>query len=266
MAMATRSRTRRFADRATARYAGRRAAASAPMSFLARAGFLARGIMYIVIGWIAIEVAFRKTDQPADRSGALHELGGTPIGAVALWVLVIGFFGMALWRVSEVVYGTPGTGRPNARTRLVAFVKAVFYALIAWSVLKYALGEGSPPSTDQQSVDLTATLMRHPGGRVAVIAAGVALIGGGLYLGYQAWRERFRDTLPLSRLSVWTRRVVEWLGRAGGIARGIVFVTARGVPRGGRGPVAARAGEGHRLRAPHARGRADRPLAACPRR
>ena len=226
MAMATRSRTRRFADRATARYAGRRAAASAPVSFLARAGFLARGIMYIVIGWIAIEVAFRKTDQAADRSGALHELGGTPIGAVALWVLVIGFFGMALWRVSEVVYGTPGTGRPNARTRLVAFVKAVFYALIAWSVLKYALGEGSPPSTDQQSVDLTATLMRHPGGRVAVIAAGVALIGGGLYLGYQAWRERFRDTLPLSQLSVWTRRVVEWLGRAGGIARGIVFMTA----------------------------------------
>jgi uncharacterized protein DUF1206 len=226
MAMATRTRTRRFASRAAARYTGRRTAASAFMSFLARAGFLARGIMYIVIGWIALEVAFHETHQAADRSGALHELGGTPFGAVALWVLVAGFFAMALWRLSEVAYGTPGTGRPNARTRLVAFVKAVFYALIAWSVLKYALGEGSPPSTDQQSVDLTATLMRHPGGRVAVIAAGVALIGGGLHLGYQAWRERFRDTMPLSQLRVWTRRVVEWLARVGGIARGIVFVTA----------------------------------------
>jgi hypothetical protein len=33
------------------------------VSFLARVGFLARGIMYVVIGWIALEVAFRKTGQ-----------------------------------------------------------------------------------------------------------------------------------------------------------------------------------------------------------
>ena len=63
MAMATRTRTRRFASRAAARYTGRRAAASALVSFLARVGFLARGIMYVVIGWIALEVAFRKTGQ-----------------------------------------------------------------------------------------------------------------------------------------------------------------------------------------------------------
>jgi len=72
--------------------------------------------MYIVIGWIALRVAFGKSSQAADRSGALHALGGTPFGAVALWVLVIGFFGMALWQLSEALFGSPSGGQ-QAGTR-----------------------------------------------------------------------------------------------------------------------------------------------------
>jgi Domain of Unknown Function (DUF1206) len=196
------------------------------MRFLGRAGFLARGIMYIVIGWIALLVAFRKTGQQADRTGALHELGTTPLGEVALWVLVIGFLGMAIWRLSEAIFGASGAGRPKPATRLASLAKAVIYAVVAWGVLEYAIGIGSPPSSDQQSVDLTATVMRHPGGRIAVIIIGLALIGGGLYLGYQAWRNRLMDDLRLGEMRARTRRIVEWLGRVGGVARGIVFVTA----------------------------------------
>jgi hypothetical protein len=220
------TRTRRYANRTTARHAGRRAAASAPMRVLACAGFLARGVMYVVIGWIALLVAFRKTSQQADRTGALHELSGTPFGAAALWLLVVGFFGMALWRLSEALYGAPGADGRKAWSRLAALAKAVVYAVIGYGVLKYAIGAGGPQSSDQQSVDLTATLMRHPGGKALVVVVGIALIGGGLYLGYQAWRKRFLKTLDLSHVHAGTRRLVEWLGRVGGIARGIVFVTA----------------------------------------
>jgi type IV secretory pathway VirB2 component (pilin) len=224
--MATRTRARRYSGWTMARRQGRRAASSTPMRVLARAGFLARGIMYIVIGWIALLVAFHKTGQQADRTGALHELGRTPIGEVALWVLVVGFLGMTIWRLSEAVFGASGAGRPKATTRLASLGKAVIYAVIAWGVLEYAIGVGSPPSSDQQSVDLTATVMRHPGGRVAVVVIGLVFIGSGLYLGYNAWRKRFRDDLRLGQMHTRTRRIVEWLGRYGGIARGIVFVTA----------------------------------------
>lgn len=196
------------------------------MRFLGRAGFLARGLMYIVIGWIALLVAFRKTGQQADKTGALHELSGTPFGEVALWVLVIGFLGMTIWRLSEAAFGASGAGQPKATTRLASLAKAAVYAVVAWSVLEYAIGVGSPPSSDQQSVDLTATVMRHPGGRIAVILIGLALIGGGLYLGYQSWRKRFLDDLLLGEMGTRTRQIVEWLGRVGGIARGVVFLTA----------------------------------------
>jgi hypothetical protein len=180
--------------------------------------------MYIVIGWIALQIAFGHTRQQADRTGALHELSSTALGKVALWVLVVGFIGMTLWRLSEAIWPT-GEGR-KAGQRALALAKAVLYAVIAYGVLKYALGLGAPQSSNSQSVDLTATLMRYTGGKALVVVIGLVLIGAGLYLGYQAWRERFRRDMDLGRLSPRTRKTVEWLGRAGGVARGVVFITA----------------------------------------
>jgi hypothetical protein len=185
------------------------------MRFLARTGFAARGVMYVVIGWIALQVAFGHSRQQADRTGALHQLSNTPFGAAALWLLVAGFIGMALWRLSEALYS-----RGRATSRLAALARAVIYAVVAYGVLKYALGLGSPQSSDQQSVDLTATVMRQPGGRAAVVVIGLALIAAGVYLAYKAWRKEFlRDMRRVPRF-------VGWLGQVGGVARGIVFVTA----------------------------------------
>lgn len=213
--------TTRTKNRAQRR--GRAAADSDELGILARAGFAARGVMYIVIGWIALLIAFGKTSRQADSAGAVHALGATPFGAVALWVLVIGFFGMALWRLTQALFG--GHGK-KAGARLLALARAAIYSVIGYGVLEYAIGAGGPRSGNGQAVDLTATLMRHPGGRIAVALAGAALIVAGIFIGYQAWRERFLRELSLGKARARTRRVVEWLGRAGGIARGIVFVTA----------------------------------------
>lgn len=209
-----------------ARYAGRRAANSQVMRFLARVGLAARGVMYVIIGSIAIQIAFGSSRRQADRTGALHLVGGSRFGAIALWLLVIGFIGLALWRLSEAIYGSPGSDGQKASSRLAALARTVIYAVVAYGVLKYALGIGGPQSSNQQSVDLTATAMRHPGGQAAVVVAGLAFIGGGLYLAYSAWQKHFLKRLHVSQMRARTRRIVEWLGRAGGIARGAIFVTA----------------------------------------
>lgn len=207
----------------SARSAGRQASNSQAVRFLARAGLVTRGIMYIIIGWIAVQVAFGHSRQQADNSGALHAIGATPAGELALWLLFAGFVAMALWRLSEAIYGAPGPGNRKAGARWSAFARAVVYGVIAYGVLKFAIGAGSPQSSNKQSVDLTAAAMKYPGGQVLVVIAGLALLAGGGYLAYQAWRKKFLDQLRFGQLRRRTRRIVEWLGEFGGIARGVVF-------------------------------------------
>jgi Domain of Unknown Function (DUF1206) len=207
------------------RHASGRAANSPVLRFLARAGLTARGVMYVVIGWIAVQIAFGHSRQQADRTGALHILGGNWFGEIALWLLVVGFAGLALWRLAEAIYGTPGDD-DKTTTRITSLGKAVTYAVITYGVLKYALGIGAPKSSDTQSVDLTATAMSHPGGRVVVVIAGLVLIGAGIALAYSAARKHFLKKLATGQMRPRTRQAVTWLGRAGGIARGAVFGTA----------------------------------------
>jgi len=217
---ATRYRTSR------AKYAARRAGNSRYVEWLARAGFGARGVMYVLIGILAIEIAFGNSGQKADQSGAVRVVGNTPLGGLLLWLLVIGFAGMALWRLSEALFGGPGPDGRKAGTRLTAGFKAVLYGVITFGILKYALGLGAPKSSDKQSIDLTSTAMREPGGRIAVGIVGLALIAAGAWLAWQAFQRKFLADLRTGEMSPPTRKVVTFLGRVGGVARGLVFGAA----------------------------------------
>jgi hypothetical protein len=212
-------------SRARVRSTGRRAARSNAMSMLARAGLAARGVMYGLIGIIAVQIALGSTHRQADRSGAVRLVAATPFGSVILWLLVIGFAGLTLWRLSEAAYGARGPGGHKTSQRLINLGKAAIYGFVTWGILKFALGLGAPASSNAQSRDLTATAFRYSGGRFAVAIAGAVIVGMGFYLAYQAYRARFLRDLRMGSASPRTRAVVTWLGRAGGIARGVVFVT-----------------------------------------
>ena len=173
---------------ARARSAGRSAAGSTWMAGLARAGFVARGIQYILIGIIAVQIAIGSSHQQADRSGAVRLVAATPFGTVILWVLVIGFAGMAVWRLSEAIWGQPGPDGHKASKRLASLGRTVLYAFFAYGVLKFALGLGAPASTDQQARDLTAKVMHYPGGQVLVAIAGFVVVGAGLAIAWSAFR------------------------------------------------------------------------------
>jgi hypothetical protein len=210
----------------SARYAGREAARSKYLALLARGGFVARGIMYIIIGWIALEVAFGHSGKQADSSGALRTVGSNAVGKFALWLLFIGFIGLALWRLTEAIYGAAGPDGHKAGHRVAAAARTILYGFLAFAILKYAIGAGAPKSSNSQSKDLTATVMAHPGGRVLVILAGLGLAIGGAILAYRAWRKDFLKHLQLGNASPTSRRVVERIGQIGGTARGVVFAAA----------------------------------------
>ena len=209
-----------------AKFAGRKAANSRYVDWLARAGFTARGIIYALIGILAIGVAFGDSGHQADQSGAVRVLASTAPGALLLWLLVGGFIGMALWRLSEALYGSAGPDGRKTGNRVIAGFKAVLYGFIAFGIIRYSLGLGAPKSSNNQTVDLTRTAMREPGGRILVGTVGVVLIGVGAFLAWRAFKKRFLGEIKTGEMSPQTRKIVTLFGGAGGVARGIVFGAA----------------------------------------
>jgi hypothetical protein len=208
-----------------ARRTARRTSSSRGLAWLARAGLAARGTMYILIGIIAVQIAVNGSKQQADRTGAVRLVAQTGFGAVVLWLLVIGFAGMTLWRLSEAIWGSAGEGGRKASKRIANLARAVFYGIVTYGILKYALGVGQPSSSDKTSQDLTATALKHSGGQVIVAIAGVIIVGAGLWTMYRAFKLKFLKHLRMGSASVTTRKVVTRLGQVGGIARGVVFGT-----------------------------------------
>jgi hypothetical protein len=202
----------------------RRASDSPAARALARAGLTARGVLYILIGLVAILVALGQTSQEADQQGALQLLAGQPYGLVALWLLGIGFAGYALWRLSEAAFGVTGEGN-GAGARLKSLVRALIYAFFAYLTFKIIAGTGTGSQTKKQQ-DLTATVMHHPGGQWLVGIVGLVIVIAGLVLVFEGIRRKFLKYLQLSQLSPRARRIVEWLGVIGTAARGTVFALA----------------------------------------
>jgi hypothetical protein len=212
---------------ARGRAGARRAANGSVVEGAARAGFAARGVIYLLVGMLALQIAFGDGGHQADRGGALAELSGKPFGAVLLWALGVGLVGMALWRLSEALFGSIGPDGRSAKKRLMAAGRCVFYAFVAYSVLSFAAHRGDGGgSSDRQSRDVTARLMEAPAGQWLVGAAGITIVAVGVGIGVRAVRRKYHDKMKLGQMSPRTRRLVDVAGVAGGAARGLVFAAA----------------------------------------
>ena len=198
----------------------RRASNSRMAHLLARAGLTARGIIYILVGWVAVLVALGHSSREADQTGALQLLAGKSYGLASLWLLGIGFAAYALWRLSQAAFGVTGE-RPGAGPRLKSLARAIIYAGLSYLTFTVIAGTARNQSGRQQ--DITATAMQHPAGRALVGLAGLVVVACGAVLVVEGARKKFMKYLQTARMSARLRRVIELLGMTGTIARGLVF-------------------------------------------
>jgi hypothetical protein len=206
---------------------GRRVSSSKPFRALARAGLVARGVIYVIVGSLAIQVAFGGNGKEADRQGALETVSQTTGGTLLLWLLALGLAGMALWRLSEAIYGQAGPDGHKATKRLFSLVRAIFYAAVCSSTVSFVLGSGGPGSSDQKSKDLTGRAMHDvPAGRWLVLLAGLGLVAGGIGIAVSAMRTKFEKKLNTHQMSPPVRTTVRVLGIVGKTARAVVYAAA----------------------------------------
>jgi hypothetical protein len=199
----------------------RRVAGSGAIDAFARFGFITRGLVYIVIGMIAVMLALGVAEHAADRAGALEAIASKPFGYLLLWIITIGFAGLALWRLVQAAVARldPTEGR-----RLRAAGCAVAYLIAFVTTLMFVRDGRAPDSSNTTSRDLTATVMSHDGGRIIVAIVGLAIAAAGIYMVVRALRLDFTRHLRMGWMSRRTRETVVRLGRAGYTARGVIAV------------------------------------------
>ena len=207
--------------------AGREVASSRWMRGLARAGLLARGVNYLLVGLLAVQIALGSRGTQADTTGALRAVARHPGGIVVLWLLAAGFAGLAVWRLAETAYGQAGPDGQAAPKRLASLALALMYGVTCAIVVTFILGAGGA-SSDTESKSFTARLLEHSGGQVLVAGAGVAAaaVGVGVGMGIYGLRRMFATYLRTARMSPAARKMVEGLGVTGYVTRGVVFCIA----------------------------------------
>jgi hypothetical protein len=208
--------------------AARRAVNSDWLENLARVGFIALGVLHVLIGWLALQLAwFGGGGKSADQSGAFAALKQLPGGQALLWVLGIGLFALALWQAAEVFrwwHGLSASGdqRKHAIGRIVKSVsKAIMYVLLG--VLALRTAAGSAQSSSQQQKQTTQGIFAMTGGRFLVGLVGLVVIGVGAYHVYKGWTKKFLEGVDTSGASPSSQRWIERSGQVGYPAKGVAL-------------------------------------------
>lgn len=187
----------------------------------ASAGLVAFGVVHLLIGWLAVQLALGDREGSADSSGALHQLAEQPLGTALVWLVAVGMLLMVVWKGLDAAVGyreeTDDTKR--LRKRVISAGKAVVYATIALSAIKVAVGSGSKGGTDST----TAKIMDLPGGQVLVGLVGLGIVAVGIALLVMAWKESYLKHLDGEGRSGDTGTAYRWLGRVGHVAKGIAL-------------------------------------------
>jgi len=202
---------------------------STSLVWLARAGLIAYGVVHLLIGWLAVRIAWSApAGKSADTSGALKTLAREPFGDFLLALVAFGLMALALWQVSEAFWGYRNR-KPAERAgkRLTCGAKAVIYAALGASAASFALGSGSSSSQSQKQA--TSGVLAWPGGREIVEVAAVIIVGVGITLVVKGVKKSFADEIDISSMSPFAQKGVAILGQVGYIAKGVALVLVGGL-------------------------------------
>jgi len=206
----------------------RNAASSRWMTILARLGYGAKGVVYLIIGWLAVQVAIGAGGKTTDQRGALQVISEQPFGKFLLALVIIGLIGFAIWCFLQAWFDTEGKGNnmKGIIGRLGYAITGISYAILAFGAFQLVTrtGTGSATkSTTTSTQDVTAQLLNHSWGVVAVVILGLIVIGVAFYMFAKAYTAKFQKRLLLTGLSAQLKRGVIFLGRFGYAALGVVF-------------------------------------------
>ena len=189
------------------------------MPRLARLGLVTRGLLHVVVGWLAFRIAQGDAGRRADQQGALATVVRQPFGRVLVLVLAIGFLAYAGWRFVEAAFDPEDKG---TLLRIGKALRGIFYVGLFVTAMRIVLG-GEQSAGGSETTDVTAKVLAWPGGRALVIAAGVVLFGMGVWNGWRGITQKFEKDLKKFEMSEAARTWTGRIGSFGHLARMVAY-------------------------------------------
>jgi hypothetical protein len=185
-----------------------------------RFGYAARGIVYVLVGALALVAAKDRTPAP-DSSSALGELLTKPFGEVMLGVIAIGLAAYAGWRFicAALDLDNKGDDLKGWGARAAQTISAILHLSLGFSAASLIWRAGKSEGGDRTE-SWTAAILAEPFGRWLVAIAGVVAIGMGVQHFIKAHREKYKRNLRYTPLAAKLDPVV----KLGIVARGIVVL------------------------------------------
>lgn len=194
---------------------------------VARAGYVAKGVVYIIIGVLALFAAFNGGDSTVGSRDAIRSLLDEPFGFAMVLVLTIGLACYAIWRWLQTFTDPEGDASGDAKgwgKRLVYLFSAVIYTTLTVWAVSLLMGTGSSSGGgDSGSQQWSAKVMQYTGGQLLIGIIGACVIAGGVMELVKAYKKSYLRDLDLSSVGASARKAIDVFGRAGLAARAVVF-------------------------------------------
>jgi len=193
---------------------------------LGRAGHVAKGVVYGIIGALAFKLAIGAGGEIAGSRDAIREIGEQPFGRFLLGLVAIGLLGYTAWRWLQAGEDTEGEGTDaKGITKRAAYaISGLLYLGLGCFAGSIALGMGG----SQSGSSISSTLLDSSWGRVLIGMGGAAVIGAAIYFLYKAWQASFMEKYRLQSMSDAQRKIALYAGRIGISTRGVAFIIIGG--------------------------------------
>jgi Domain of Unknown Function (DUF1206) len=188
--------------------------------WLARSGLLARGVVYAVIGILAIKLAAGSGGKASNQQGAMQTIAHQPFGKVLLILVAVGLAGYATWRLLRAAIGHGTQESDNAFERLAAAASGLVYGALCVVAVKILLGSGQQSGAPGKTA---AGMLGWSGGTLIVGVAGAVLVGVALYQGYRGIARKFMQEANTAEMARSVEHTYEAIGVFGHLARMVVF-------------------------------------------
>jgi hypothetical protein len=206
----------------TARGSGDSFVRSTAFEILARAGFVARALVYAIIGVLALEVATGAGGRLTNQQGALQTVANETFGKALLSVLAIGLGGYAAWRLIRAALGHGPEASDNSFERIAGFASGIAYASMCAVAVRILVGGHQTQGGNAKKT--TASVFGWPGGTWIVGIADAVVVGVGLYQGYRGITKDFLKDSKVEEMGLSTKKWIGRIGMIGHLARMVVFL------------------------------------------